>query len=206
VPRPRIRRWFQKSPDELSPAGRTLGAEVDWAAFPWPRPDDCDVPKILNALRAVVDARPTDWDQAARMVRFAVGNEHRGTVYPAAVAMTEQLLAVAARYPGTPRWVALGVLESWWSGYGPEPGLATYFDADGIWVGVLWEIQRRIAGASELLASIATSPNDPAAAAVARDLLTVIPLGWGYTVNQYGVPQSWGGRINPDGTVDFPRR
>lgn len=206
MPGPNIRRWFQKSPDQLGSTGRVLGADVNWAAFPWPRPEDCDLERILGALRAVVDARPTDGADAATKVRFAVGSEYRATVWPAAVAMTEQLLIVARAYPGTPRWVALSVLESWWGGYGPEPRLATYVDDTGASVGVLWEIQRRVGGAAGLLTQIAASPNDPVSAAVARDLLTVIPLGWGYAVNDYGVPQSWGGRINPDGTVHFPRR
>jgi hypothetical protein len=37
-------------------------------------------------------------------------------------------------------------------------------------------------------------------------LNSVVPLGWGYTVDQYGTPQSWVGRISLEGTVDLPRR
>jgi hypothetical protein len=206
VPRQWARRWFPGRTDESAPDGRSPGGDVDWAAFPWPPPGDVDRARILAALRAVVDATPATWNEAATMVRFAVGNEHRGTVYPAAVAMTEQLLAVAERYPGTARWVALSVLEAWWSGYGPETRLASYVDARGVRVAVLPEIERRIAAATGLLTMIANSPSDPAAAAVARDLLTVIPLGWGHAVDNRGFPRHWGGRINPDGTVDFPRR
>ena len=171
----------------------TLGEDVDWAAFPWPRPGDYDRKRILAALRAVVRG---DQDDPATLVRCAVGNEHRGTVYPAAVAMTEQLLLVAEHHPGRPRRVALAVLEDWWGGYEPEDGLHAYVDATGTRRGVLPEIARRITAASDLL----TRLTEPSAAA----LLTVIPLGWGHEVNDTGGVDWWGGRVDPDGSVHFP--
>lgn len=170
------------------------GNDVDWAAFPWPEPGDYDRRQILSALRAVIRPDPADWSDPGTLVRFAVGNDHRGTVYPAAVAMTDVLLKIAAACPGEPRRVALDVLEAWWSGFEPEHGFASYVDAAGHRVAVLPEIARRVTAATDLLTGIE-----------ARALLTVIPLGWGHTLNEDGGVEFWGGRLNPDGSVHFPR-
>lgn len=171
------------------------GEEVDWAAFPWPHPGDYDRKLILAALRAVEHG---DRPDPATLVRGAVGNDHRGTIYPAAVAMTEQLLAIAEHHPGRPRLVALTVLEDWWGGYEPEHGLHAYDDAGGTRRGVIPEIARRVTAASGLLRRFAAEPCAPAAA-----LLTVIPLGWGHEVDETGQVEWWGGRVDPDGSVDF---
>ena len=201
-----LSRWFRRPPDEFVHDGLPLGDDVDWAAFPWPDPGDYDRRKILSALRAVVAPHPKDWTDAGTLVRFAVGNDHRGTVYPAAVAMAEKLLMVAESYPGHPQWVALAVLEAWWGGYEPEVGFSSYVDADGSRLGVIPEIARRITGAAPLLTRIAGMVSEPANAALASALLTVIPLGWGHVVDEHGVVHSWGGRVDPDGSVHFPER
>jgi hypothetical protein len=196
--------WFRKPPDEFVHDGLPLGADVEWAAFPWPDPGTYDRRQILSALRAVVAPHPKDWADAGTLVRLAVGNDHRGTVYPAAVAMTEKLLTVAESYPGDPRWVALTVLESWWGGYETEVGFTSYVGADGSRLGVIPEIARRIVDAAALLTRIAEEVSEPANAALASALLTVIPLGWGHVVDEHGVVHSWGGRVDPDGSVHFP--
>lgn len=137
------------------------------------------------------------------LVLNAVGNDHRGTIYPAAVAMTEQLLTIAESYPGTPRWVALAVLEDWWGGWEPEAGFASYVDAEGVRVGAIPQIVQRVTEATGLLNRIATGDSGSVGAALARDLLTVIPLGWGHTVDD-GIVRFKGGRVDPDGEYHFP--
>src|SRR4051794_14408826 len=92
--------WFRRPPAEFVHDGLPLGGDVDWAAFPWPDPATYDRRRILGALRAVIVPHPMDWADAGTLVRCAVGNDHRGTLYPAAVAMAEKLLMVAERYPG----------------------------------------------------------------------------------------------------------
>jgi hypothetical protein len=64
----------------------------------------------------------------------------------------------------------------------------------------------RITAATGLLTRIADDASDPDNAGLADNLLTVIPLGWGNTVGNHGTVENWGGRINPDGSVDFPDR
>jgi hypothetical protein len=201
-----IDRLFRKPRDEFLHDGRPLGGDVDWAAFPWPDPPGCDKRKILAALRAVIAPSPKDWTDAATLVRFSVGNDHGGIVYPGAVAMTEKLLVIAESYPGQPQWVALVVLESWWGGYEPETGFSSYVDADGRRLGVIPEIARRITDAAGLLTRIAEDASTPENAALAAALLAVIPLGWGHAINEDGSVDSWGGRLDPDGTVHFPER
>lgn len=199
-----VRRWFRRPPDVFLHDGGPLGGDVDWAAVPWPDPRDYDRTRILRALRAVAQPHRNDWTDAATMVRCVVGNDHRGTIYPAAVAMTEQLLTIVDSYPGSPRSVALAVLEHWWSGYEPESGFESYVDARGVRVGVIPEVARRITQAAALLTRAADDTSDPAASGSARALLTVLPLGWGHTVDEGGRIEFWGGRVDPDGTVHFP--
>lgn len=182
------------------------GADVDWAAFPWPEPGDDNPAQIRSALRAVVEPHRKDWADPATMVRFAVGNDHRGTVYPAAVAMTGQLLMIIENHRRGPRWWALAVLESWFGGYEPETGFESYADASGARIAVIPELERRIRAADGMLTRVAADESDPDSAALARALLAVFPLGWGHTLGDDGRPESRGMRVHPDGTVDFPDR
>jgi hypothetical protein len=195
---------FSRPPAEFLRDGRPLGGDVDWASFPWPEPGTYDRAAILRALRAVMSPHPRDWSDPATMVRFAVGNDHRGTVYPAAVAMTSQLLTIAADFPGDPRQVALCILDEWWSGYEPETGFESYPDADGTRVAVIPEMARRIAGATDLLTRIATRSPTLAEATLASNLLRVIPRGWGHTVDEDGTIHSWGGHLDENGVARFP--
>jgi hypothetical protein len=183
--------------------GRPLGGDVRWAAFPWPDTRADNEEHILAALRAVMKPSRKDWSDAGTLVRFSVGNDHRGSIYPAAVAMTEILLFIAREYTGEPRRVALSVLEDWWGGYEPEGGFESFVNGDGARIPVIPAIMRQIIGATSLLNDIAAIESDHVAAAIARNLLTVIPLGWGNAVDG-GVVQNWGGRVEDDGSVRFP--
>jgi hypothetical protein len=195
----RIRR-----PDVFVHRGQVLGAEVDWAAFPWPEPASYHRPRILAALRAVVEPRRKDWSDPVTIVEYTVGNGHAGTVYPAALAMTGQLLAVAESYPGEPRRRALRVLADWWGGYLAEPGLESFVDDSGVRIVLLPALAGRIADGADRYGRMATSDPDPEVVAVARELLTVIPLGWGHCLEDDGSVSHWGGQVQDDGTVRFP--
>lgn len=175
-----------------------------WAAFPWPDPRDHDEVRILAALRAVMEPARKDWSDAGTLVRFAVGNDHRGTIYPAAVAMADVLLFIAKEYPGTPRHVALSVLDDWWGGYEPEDGFESFVDTDGARIAIIPAIVRQLTDATDLLNHIAADVSDPVAAGLARNLLIAIPLGWGNTVDG-GIVHHWGGRVDEDGIVHFPK-
>ena len=201
-----VRRLFSRPPPEFIRDGRPLGGDVDWASFPWPAPATYDRKAILRSLRAVMAPHPRDWSDPATMVRVAVGNDHRGTVYPAAVAMTEQLLTIVKDYPGDPRQVALCVLDDWWSGYEPEQGFESYLTPNGTRVAVLPEIARQVTDATDLLTQIATQSPIPEEATLARNLLQVTPLGWGHTVDEHGEFHWWGGHLDRDGVVHFPDR
>jgi len=175
---------------------------VRWAAFPWPD-SRVDHEEVRAALRAVLEPHQNDWSDAGTMVRFAVGNDHRGSIYPAALAMVDILLSIAREHPGEPRRVALSTLEDWWSGYEPEHGFESFADADGARIALIPAIVRKMTDAVPLLEQIAGGASDSAAAALARDLLIVIPLGWGNAMDG-GVVQNWGGRVEDDGSVRFP--
>ncbi|GAA4605053.1 hypothetical protein BJY16_005234 [Actinoplanes octamycinicus] len=183
--------------------GRPLGQEVRWAAFPWPESRAGNEKNILAALRAVLAPNPKDWSDAGTMVRCAVGNDHRGSLYPAALAMVDILLFIAREYPGEPRCVALSVVADWWGGYEPEHGFESFAEAGGATVAVIPAIVQKMTDAIPLLQTIAGVGSDPTAAALARDLLTVIPLGWGNAMDG-GVVQHWGGQVAEDGSVRFP--
>ena len=144
-----------------------------------------------------------DWSDAGTLVRIGVGNDHRGSIYPAAVAMAEVLLFIAKEYQGGPRRVALSVLDDWWSGYEPEEGFESFVDADGARIAVIPAIVRQLTDAIDLLNYISADASDPVAATLARNLLTVIPLGWGNTVDA-GIVHNWGRRVDEDGIVYFP--
>jgi hypothetical protein len=59
---------------------------------------------------------------AYRRVLFAIGNDHKGSYYPAALCAVPLLVRVAATCPGWPRYLALEVLTDLLISFGPEPG------------------------------------------------------------------------------------
>jgi hypothetical protein len=99
-----------------------------WPAIPGPpeyRPDH-----VVRAFQALLHPAAEDWSDAGTMMRFAVGNDCGGSIYPAAVEATRVMLDLIAAYPGEPRTVALYVLLDWWAGFDPEPGYEQYDTAE----------------------------------------------------------------------------
>lgn len=86
--------------------------EIDWPAYAmppsqqWYRPD-----QVLEAFRLLVAVSNKDEGLAAyhRML-FAVGNNHAGCLYPAAVPAAPLLTRIVREFQGWPRWAALEIL------------------------------------------------------------------------------------------------
>jgi hypothetical protein len=86
--------------------------EVDWFAYSmppsqqWYRPRS--VPKAFRLLVAVSN-QEQGW-AAYNAMLFAVGNNHAGCLYPAAVPAAPLLTRVVRELHGWPRWAALEIL------------------------------------------------------------------------------------------------
>jgi hypothetical protein len=137
--------------------------------------------------RAAVDALrdPRSAEHAARAVadlRYAVSNDHAGTLYPAAVPATTLFLAVIADLPGPPRREALDTLLDWWSCFVADPECETYDDPERGPVDVREGIAERVRMAADMLRRVA---EDPSAGGhhrpAAKKLLQTIDAGWNCT-------------------------
>src|SRR2546423_14772067 len=120
------------------------------------------------------------------MMRFAVGNDHGGTIYPAAVEATRAMLDIIAARPGRPRGTALGVLLDWWSGFDPEPGYEQYRTADGERVDLISAMRDTILQGREVLQQAGADTRDPNGGRLATQLWTCVQAGWGYAVEDDG--------------------
>ncbi|WP_449061547.1 hypothetical protein [Planomonospora algeriensis] len=130
---------------------------VDWARIPGPRW------YLPEAARAASEAltRSADDQQAVRALadlRYAVTNDHAGTLYPAAVPATGVLLRVIDERPGPPRQEALNALLDWW-GWSPEQGFETYEDPSIGSVGLTEGIMGRVRDAVDMLRRVAEDPS-----------------------------------------------
>ncbi|MFB9836581.1 hypothetical protein [Actinoallomurus acaciae] len=137
--------------------------------------------------RAAVDAlrRPRSAEHAARAVadlRYAVSNDHAGTLYPAAVPATTLFLKVIADLPGPARGEALDALLDWWGRFVADPECETYDDPERGPVDVREGIAERIRMATGMLRRVA---EDPSAGGhhrpAAKELLRNIETGWDHT-------------------------
>lgn len=146
---------------------------VEWAAIPgplWYQPET-----VAEAFASLINTARGGHDPG-HAVRSAVGNDHAGTLYPAAVIGTDVLLDIIARYPGPPRNIALGVLLDWWGCFQPEPGFESYIDQVGQTVHVIPAIVRRVRLAVGTLQGIAEQ--DAGARRLIQELITVQHQGW----------------------------
>lgn len=153
---------------------------VDWSAIPGPatyRPET-----VLAALHALLSPKATDWADPATMVRFAAGNDHGGTIYPAGVAATAALLEVIDMHPGNARRAALAVLLDWWV-FDPEPGYEEYLEDNKRPVNLVMAIQDAVLAASSMLERVASDPHDPVAGHLAAELMLCARHGWGSFVH-----------------------
>ncbi|MCO5973078.1 hypothetical protein [Actinoallomurus soli] len=136
------------------------------------------------SARAAVDALrdPRSAEHAARAVanlRYAVSNDHAGTLYPAAVPATALLLEVIADQPGPARMEALYALLDWWGCFVADPECGIHDDPERGLVDVREGVVERVRAAADMLRRVA---KDPSAGGhhrpVVRELLQNLDAGW----------------------------
>ncbi|MEU1737626.1 hypothetical protein [Streptosporangium sp. NPDC020145] len=150
--------------------------QVDWSRIPGPRwyhPE---------SARAAVEAlgRSSSAQQAARALadlRYAVTNDHAGTLYPAAVPATGVLLRAIDERPGAPRQEALNALLDWW-GCLPEPGFETYENPLSGSVGLVEGIMSHVRDATDILRRVADDRSGDGGHRPAAELLARLNKGW----------------------------
>jgi hypothetical protein len=81
---------------------------VEWAAFPGPESfDPAEVPRALTAVSRATSAAGAR--EASSRVLFAIGNDHRGTLYPVALPAAPFLLEVVR---DGARWARLAAITA----------------------------------------------------------------------------------------------
>lgn len=145
----------------------------NWDDIPGPR--YYHPAEVEPAIALLTGATSKDADPGASF-RSAVGNDHAGTLYPAAVAATIRLLDIIEHRPGPPRRAALGVLLDWWGTFRPEPGYESFQDRNGVTVELLPALIGEVAAAKPVIENIPGS--DPGASGRALKLLECIEAGW----------------------------
>jgi hypothetical protein len=161
---------------------------VGWSAIPGPsayRPET-----VLAALRAMLSPKATAWADPATMMRFAAGNDHGGTIYPAGVAATAAMLEVIDMHPGDARRAALAVLLDWWT-FDPEPGYEVFLGENKVPVNLVLAIQGTVLAASSMLERAASDPHDPVAGRLAAELMLCARHGWGSFVHDGVIRHRW---------------
>src|SRR5580698_6014032 len=100
---------------------------ADWMRAPGP--PGYEPARARAAAEALTRAAsPGQASRAVADLRFAVSNDHRGSLYPAAVPAAGVFPRVIGTMPGSPREEALSALLDWWGTFRPEPGFETYDD------------------------------------------------------------------------------
>jgi hypothetical protein len=147
--------------------------EIAWSAIPGPEYYDARLAE--SAFEGLLDPAPSARDAAASL-RRAVGNDHAGTLYPAAVAATKWLVELIEANPGKPRDVAISVLLDWWGMFQAEPGYEVFIDSHGETVELIPAIMEFVESARPVIEAIAV--DDPGAAKKAGLLLKCLDAGW----------------------------
>jgi hypothetical protein len=126
----------------------------DWsrvAGSRWYRPEAAQA--AADALRDAPSAERAA--EAVALLRYAVSNDHAGTLYPAAVPATTVFLEVIADHPGRARMEALDALLDWWGCFIADPGFERYDDPEHGLVHVCEGIEKRVAAAVDMLRTVA---------------------------------------------------
>jgi hypothetical protein len=146
---------------------------VEWAHIPgpkWYRPE-------LAAAAADALARADNPGRAVQAVadlRYAVSNDHAGSLYPAAVPAAGVLVQVILERPGKPRAYALSALLDWWGTFGPEPGFEIYDDPVCGPAGITEGIMRQVRQAAAALRPLAVGEDRRAI----NEVLRLLDRGW----------------------------
>lgn len=156
-------------------------------AADWSRITDARAYSSDRARAAVEVLRnPRSAEHAGRAVadlRYAVSNDHAGTLYPAAVPATTLFLEVIAVQPGPARTEALDALLDWWGCFVADPECDSYDDPERGPVDVCEGIAEQVRMAADMLRRVA---EDPSAGGqhrpAAKELLRNLDAGWDRTV------------------------
>lgn len=163
---------------------------VDWAQIPgtrWYRAG-------LAVAAADALARADTPGRAARALadlRFAVSNDHAGSLYPAAVPAVDLFLQVIVERPGEPRMYALSTLLDWWGCFRPEPGFEIYDDPVSGPVEVTEGIMRRVRQAAGALRRLAADFPAGEHRRPVTEVLGLLGRGW-VAGDDDGTPASTG--------------
>jgi hypothetical protein len=152
-----------------------VASEIDWTVFSGPadhRPSD--VPRALAALADAADAIHAE--VAYHQMLSAIGNDHRGTLYPAAAA--SMLIELALAEQRWTRWAATQVLIDMMTSFEPEPGFDIVRSADGTSVDVRHVVRSQIsAAARDVRVLIAAEPESEVRSATVALLAVVADDG-----------------------------
>jgi hypothetical protein len=153
------------------------GEAVDWALIPgtrWYRPE-----LAAAAADALVRAdTPGRAVQAVADLRYAVSNDHAGSLYPAAVPAASVFVQVILEQPGEPRAYALSTLLDWWGCFGPEPGFEVYHDPGGGPVEITEGIMQRVRQAADALEQLAAAFPAGEYRRAVTEVLRLLGRGW----------------------------
>jgi hypothetical protein len=151
---------------------RAVG-EVDWSAYAmppseqWYRPD-----RVPDAFRLLVSASDQEEGWAAYdTILYAVGNNHAGCLYPAAVPAAPLLVRVVREVPGWSRWAALEILIEYLSF---EVDREEFVDPAGSVIHARGAIVATVRSIREDLERLALQPATDPTAKSARDLLELM--------------------------------
>jgi hypothetical protein len=127
---------------------------ADWTRVPGP--PGYEPGRARAAAEALTRATsPGQASSAVANLRFAVSNDHRGTLYPAAVPAAGIFLRVISTMPGSPREEAFTALLDWWGTFRPEPGFETYDDPVAGTAEITEGIMRQVRDAAPALGRVA---------------------------------------------------
>jgi hypothetical protein len=147
--------------------------EVDWSAYAmppserWYRPGD--VPKAFRRLVTATDQEEA-W-AAYDTVLYAVGNNHAGCLYPAAVPAAPFLLRVVRELAGWPRWATLEILIEYLCF---EVDREVFVDPAGSMIDAKAAIIATVGSIREDIERLAQQPAADPTAKSARDLLELL--------------------------------
>ena len=146
---------------------------MEWAHIPGPR---WYRPELAAAAADALVRAGTSGEavQAVADLRYAVSNDHAGSLYPAAVPAASVLVQVILERPGEARAYALSTLLDWWGTFGPEPGFEIYDDPAGGPAEIPEGIMRRVRQAAAALKLLAVGENRRAI----NEVLRLLDQGW----------------------------
>lgn len=144
-----------------------------WSEIPGPEYYSPNAVEI--AFESLLDPAVHAKDAAASL-RRAVGNDHAGTLYPAAVAATVRLIRIIESHPGKQREIALSVLLDWWGMFQAEPGYEVFIGADGEAVELIPAIIEIANSARPAIEAVIK--DDPGVAKKVGLLLKCLDTGW----------------------------